>query len=92
MAFSLLCFTNFFKAREDLKMTEDEIRAKIQELEGRFYPLSIKVEISSNGTQVAIRKRGEGYKRADGKDINFPEALKRAFQEARQIGLVKNKR
>ncbi|MDP2951293.1 MAG: hypothetical protein Q8N55_02820 [bacterium] len=73
-------------------MTEEQIREKIQELEQRFYPLSIRVEISSNSTEVAIRKRGEGYRKADGKNINFPIALKEAFDEARQIGWIKNKR
>ncbi|MCG2689796.1 hypothetical protein L6252_00735 [Candidatus Parcubacteria bacterium] len=73
-------------------MTEEEIKEKIQELEKRFYSLSIRVEITSSSTEVAIRKRGEGYKKADGKDINFPVALKEAFDEARQIGWIKNKR
>jgi len=70
-------------------MTEEEIQKKIRELEEKFFGLRVFVEISSQGIDVAIRKKGDGYKTANGKNISFSEALQSAFQEARNFGWVK---
>lgn len=70
-------------------MTEIEIQAELKKLEDKFFSLLISVEISSESIEVKIRKKGEGYRKADKKAPSFPEALEGAFAAARGFGWVK---